>query len=629
MSGICASLRLDGQLAERGELAPVLARLAARGPDGSAIMAEGPAALGHALLATTPEALTEPMPLRLALTGCMITADVRLDNRAELIAALDLDPAGRVIGDGELILLSYLRWGMDCPERLLGDFAFILWDQRHQRLFAARDKVGMRQLIYHHHPDRLFACATDPHALLQHPDVPRRVNEARIADFLEQLEAIDHVSTFHEGLLRLPPAHALVVEQGGLKVWRYWQLTPQPIVRRASNAAYEEAFLAVFTEAVRARLRSPDPVGSMLSGGMDSGSVAAIAARLLQKAGAPPLKTFSGVDPDPACEESACIRDVLQTIPHIAPELVSLDNPERYRDDVVRLTREESDPFDGHMAMIRALYVTAQGAGVKVMLDGVAGDTTLPTGNMIEFHLALGNLNKSWKEARAQERFWSGEVKAGKAWRAALKRTMLPRWVQALRQRRWETAEAQREARESIVHPDLAKRVHMAERRRANARHVHFGHSCDPSAQALRMLHPFIIVGRERYDRVASACGIEPRDPFLDERVLEFCLTLPVEQIHANGWPKVIVRRSMAGMLPDSVRWKPGRHHVGWRFAEICATTRLDQLDETILSELAHYTARGTNGAKFALNRNTDGLESEAELLYLSWLITHFKSFEN
>ena len=630
MSGICAILRLDGTPAETAALAPILAELAARGPDGSAICTDGPAALGHALLATTPEAVVEPMPLRHVGTGCLITADVRLDNRDNLIAALGLDPAGRVIGDGELILASYFKWGMDCPEHLLGDFAFVIWDHRHHRLFAARDKVGMRQLIYHFACGKLLACATDAIALLKHPDVPHRINEGRIADFLEGMEAIDSTSTFFEGLYRLPPAHALTVENGALRTWRYWQLTAPPIVLRKRDEDYEEAFLEVFTQAVRDRLRSPDPVGSMLSGGMDSGSVVAVAARLLNQSGGPPLLTFSGIDCDPACKESACIRDAIAMIAHIAPHIASLAEPDAFCTEVVRLTESESDPFDGHMALIRAVYITARRAGVKVMLDGVSGDTTLGTGNMISFHLRQRHFLTAWFEARAQEKIWgTAEARAITAFGVAARRMLVPDQLREMRRKRWERAAAARKARDSIVHPAFAARVDMPSRRQQFAQHVAMGDSCGRAVQARRMLHPYAIAGRERYDRVAGAIGIEPRDPFLDVRLLEFCLTLPLEQLHGNGWAKLILRRAMAGMLPDSVRWKTGRDHVGWRFLAICVDPQPDEIDQNALSALKTYAQIGTNGAISTLHRSTDRVVSEVDLIYLrNWLI-NFKSFRN
>lgn len=621
MSGICAVFHCDGAHAAEAELAPMLSALAVRGPDGSSSACSGPTALGHALLATTPEALIERQPCAHAQTGCAITADIRLDNRDDLLAALGLECSPQGIGDAELALLAYLRWGTDCLGRLRGDFAFCIWDPRKQRLFCARDQVGMRQLVYHHAPGKLFALATEPSALLHHHAVPQRVNEARIADFLEGFEAIDLTSTFFLDVYRLPPAHALVIDQTALRIWRYWQLTPPPIIRRPNQRAYADAFLDVFTEAVRSRLRSPDAVGSMLSGGMDSGSVTAIAARLLQAAGAAPLKTFSAIDQDPDCRESQAIRQAI-TLPGIDPHLVVLGDPDSYVEEVARLTRESAEPFDGNMALLRAIYLAGQRSGIKVMLDGVSGDTTLPTGNMIVHHLDQGDWIKAWQEARAQARYWGTEFNSVKEFAAVVRRRVAPAWLRSMRHRRWERLNAASAAAQSPVNPDLAERIGMPGRRRAHADHIRIASGNDPATQALRMLHPYAVVGRERYDRVASAVGIEPRDPFLDIRVLEFCLTLPVEQIHAGGWPKLILRNAMAGILPDPVRWKLGRHHIGWRFSETC-DTYLRENDTGIADcDLSAY-ARDDDGDGSAARAMT-AVERGKDLLYLANWLTNF-----
>ena len=256
MSGICGLLHLDGSPAGQNDLAGMLGRLARRGPERSGAWVEGPVALGHALLATTPEAIDEILPLRHPASGCAITGDIRIDNRAELIATLGLDAGGRTIGDAELVLEAYLKWGADCLDHLLGDFAFAIWDAARQRLLCARDQTGMRQLLWHYTPGQLFAFATEAEALLAHPAIPARINKGRIADYLEDLEAYDLTSTFWHDIQRLPPAHALVVEGGALRSWRYWQPDlPEPL-RLGSDEAYAEAFRAVFEEAVAARLRA-------------------------------------------------------------------------------------------------------------------------------------------------------------------------------------------------------------------------------------------------------------------------------------------------------------------------------------------------------------------------------------
>jgi asparagine synthase (glutamine-hydrolysing) len=631
VSAVCALLRLDGRAAQAEMLAPVLAGLAARGPDGSALRAEGAAALGAARNATTPEAVSEPMPWHHGPSGCIVSADARLDNRVGLMEALGIAPAGRLIGDCELIGSAYLKWGRDCPAHLMGDFAFVLWDPRAQRLFAARDPVGMRQLAYHFAPGKLFACATDAEALLRHPEVPRRINRARIADFIEQLEAMDATSTFFEGIERLPPAHSLTVENGTLRLSRYWQLEPQRPLNLPSDDAYAEAFRAVLDTAVRSRLRAPEGrLGAMLSGGMDSGSVVALAERQRQTAGAPPLVTLSAVDTLEDCKETACVRDALAFVPHLAPRLVSTADMDALRDPLIALTQAESDPFDGHMTMVRALYLDAQRAGIRTVLDGVSGDTTLGTGDMIAYFVAHGRLRDAWAEARCQERDWKWEgVSALPAFARALRRRIAPAWLRARRSQAWEEAGAARQARESILNDAFAAEVAMPDRRRAFARRVAVKAGWDQASQAQRILHPYAINGRERYDRVAGALGIEPRDPYCDIRLMEFCLSLPIDQLHADGWPKMIQRRAMAGMLPDSVRWKMGRDHVGWRFIEECfgETSTPEQSQE--LGEFCKRNIGETNGAGFALQCSTQGVVSATDLGYLKFWITRFKDFRD
>ena len=301
MSGICGILKLDGAFPASTDLTAMTSLLERRGPEGTWHFTSGPVALGHTLLATTPEALVEQLPLTDPATGCTITADLRLDNRDELIAALGLQDETRILGDGELVLRAYLHWGEDCLRHLLGDFAFAIWDPRHQKLFCARDHLGMKQLVYCHVADKVFAFASEPRAVLAVDDVPRRINEGRIADFLEDyLEGVDHSSTFFEGVFRLPPAHCLSVDADGLRQRRYWELRAGPELRLESDQAYADGLLQVLTQAVASRLRCVGPVGSMLSGGMDSGSVSAIASRLLAQQGRGPLHTFSCAGPDPA-----------------------------------------------------------------------------------------------------------------------------------------------------------------------------------------------------------------------------------------------------------------------------------------------------------------------------------------
>ena len=184
MSGIVGLVTRGGEPVKRLELEGMLTSLAHRGPDGTGVWCEGPAGLGHLMLWTTPESLLERLPLVSPGGHLVLTADARIDNRADLIRTLALGgrPA-EALTDSHLILAAYEKWGERCPEHLLGDFAFALWDARQHRLFCARDHMGVKPLYYYKSP-RLFACASELKALFYLPEVPRRVNDMRVVDHL-------------------------------------------------------------------------------------------------------------------------------------------------------------------------------------------------------------------------------------------------------------------------------------------------------------------------------------------------------------------------------------------------------------------------------------------------------------
>jgi asparagine synthase (glutamine-hydrolysing) len=443
-----------------------------------------------------------------------------------------------------------------------------------------------------------------------------RINEARIADFLENMEAIDSTSTFFEGLFRLPPAHALTVENGALRTWRYWQLTAPPIVEHQRDEDYEDAFLEVFTQAVRDRLRSPDPVGSMLSGGMDSGSVVAVAARLLHQSGAPPLRTFSAVHSDPECMESRAI-SLAMTLPHIIPQAVSSAAPEEFRDEVAATIRACAEPFDGHMAMIMAIYAKARRDGIRTMLDGVSGDTTISAGNIVQWHLDEGRLWQAWQEARADERFWGHFMPARQQFAKLARRKFAPPRLRAAWQQVKPLLYREHSDGTSLVSAELAQRINFVARRQQFYENTSIPNDLRSETRARRMLHPFAIAGRERYDRVAGAFGIEPRDPFLDTRLLEFCLTLPVDQIKRDGWPKRILRRSMAGLLPDDLRWRTGRTHVGGWFIAACLPLDSSPPAKDLAEGLSAYVCERTARDLIAARNNDVALAKVNDLTYL------------
>ncbi len=200
------------------------------------------------------------LPVLGALT---IAADVRLDNRPELCAALAIDATeGARLDDAELILRAYQQWGTDCASHLLGDFAFAIWDADAGRLFCARDFVGVRPFYYHYAAGSgRFIFASDLLALSTHPQAPRALNLAYVAAALQtsiaQFQHPEH--TYYQAIEKLPPAHCLTLDASGLQRWAYWQAGQAPERCYTDEREYVEELRSLLQAAVACPCRGSAP----------------------------------------------------------------------------------------------------------------------------------------------------------------------------------------------------------------------------------------------------------------------------------------------------------------------------------------------------------------------------------
>ncbi|OLE13334.1 MAG: asparagine synthase (glutamine-hydrolyzing) [Cyanobacteria bacterium 13_1_40CM_2_61_4] len=556
MSGIAGLLRLNGAPASRADVDCMLAPLAHRGPDGAGVQCAAPAGLGHRLLHTTPESLRERQPLASADGSLLLTADARIDNRAELIRALDLADPAAVITDADLILAAYDRWGEHCPERLLGDFAFAIWDARRQSLFCARDHFGVKPFYYHHAPGRLFALASEIKGLLALAEVPRGLNETRIADYLVPLLE-DKAITFYAGVVRLPPAHRMTVSRAGVRLEQYWALDPGREIRLKSDAEYAEAFREIFTEAVRCRLRSASPVGAMLSGGLDSSSIVCLARRLLGEHHVAPLHTFSAVFPDvPQCDERRYI-DAVVSEGGLEPHYLRGDllSP---LGDLDRVLAHEDEPFYAPNLFLHwELYRAAQAAGVRVLCDGVDGDTTVSHGLARLAELAASG---RWPTLAA-ETFGLSRRLHQSPWRLLWRNALRPFVPQRARATwRWLRGRSPIINRAFADRTGLARRLHALDPERATpartARDEHW-------RRLTSGLVPFAL---EIADKAAAAFAIEPRYPFFDRRLAQYCLALPSDQKLRSGFTRLVLRHALHGILTDAVRRRGDKSNLAPNF---------------------------------------------------------------
>ena len=590
MSAITGIYYLDDQRVERLDLERMLETISHRGSDGVGVWSQGSVGLGHRMLWTTPESLLEKLPLVNQTGDIAITADARIDNRDELIAILALnDYPSEKITDSQLILAAYEKWGEECQEFLLGDFAFAIWDGRKQVLFCARDHFGVKP-FYYYSSSQVFIFATEIKALLCLPEVPRQLNEVKVADYLTSV-CDDTTDTFYQGIFRLPAAHSMTVSHAGTRLQSYWSLDPARELRLGSDEEYAEAFRELFTEAVRCRLRSAFPVGSMLSGGLDSSAITCVARKLRAENGGQPLPTFSAIfDEVTQCDERFFINAVLAQN-GLQPNYVHGDQVSPLTDlDRVHWHLDEAI-FSGNLFLLWALQGAAKEQGVRILLDGFDGDTTVShgTGYLIELARS-GRWITLLKEARAYAPHFNispRKLLRWYVWHHGLKPVLqqIPQPVRRIGRSLYPRTAPTNQSQLNILNPDFVQRIGLEERRRTQAlaqpsqplseREVHY--------RRLTMgVMSFIL---EVNDRAAAAFSIEKRYPFWDKRLVEFCLALPPEQKLNRGWIRMVMRRAMAGILPEEVQWRGGKGNMSPNFEHGLLTFDREQLEEVILKD--------------------------------------------
>ena len=482
--------------------------------------------------------------------GLVLAADARLDDRDTLCNVLGVPHPERVtISDGALILRAYLRWGRACPTHLLGDYAFAVWDARQRMLFCARDHVGVRPFYYALQGGRVvFASAVE--AVLAAPGVSDALDEATVATYLTSEVLRTNTRTFFEAVRKLAPGHTLTVEAEGARKGsaplrtrseRYWHPEQAPLAQPASDDAYAEQFLDLYAQAVGDRLHG-GPVGVHLSGGLDSSSIAVLAARELRRRNRPLPPAFAWLpelgDTPPSPEhaqEYALVRAVseqegLQTF-HCAIE------PR----DVLTILRSDIALPGIHAHMNEEpVQRSAATQGVRVLLSGWGGDEGVSFNGRGHWQHLL--LSGRWWRLVAEYRTQTASAVSFLLARVVLPllHPMLPRTLERLRKRR--------PARRWFIDPAFARRVRPQVS--VPARDVGVRRT------QLRMLQDGVLSLRmEGWAASGARRGIEYRYPLLDRRLLEFALGLPPEQFRRGLWTRWIMRYGLREILPREVCW--------------------------------------------------------------------------
>lgn len=560
-------------------------------------------------------AMAAPIPLAGRGDAALaIAADARLDNRGELIASLRL-PAG--VTDAEIVLAAYRRWNDGCVRRLAGDFAFVIRDDRRGVIFCARDHFGVRP-FYYFLDDRLFATATNTSFLTALPAVGDELDEQGIAELLAGGYA-DGTITLHRGIRRLPPGHSLTIGATGARIARYWR--PEEVsVAECADAG--EGFRALFADAVARRCGNGDGVGVMLSGGLDSSSVAAQATRGCAAAGRHMPSLSMMLDGTPGWNERPYIEAVLGQ-GGFDPIFIDTTGHDPVA-ELPDLLDEQEGPFVAYNASLsRRLYRRARAAGLTRLLDGHGGDEVVSHG--------LGRLNElaadgDWRALWRESAGIAGIYGLGR-WSVMSPYLSHNRYIRLAR-RRWAGAWA-RLGRAGpavapsleLVEPGLAARAGLAER--CANRSVK-----DSARHSERDLHIELLTapgqgyGFEVLDRMAGAAGITALYPFYDLRLAEFCLSLPSHHKLNDGLPRHVLRQATRGLLPDRVRLRPDKYDFAPALADALLRRRATLVDRIERDRSGVGRFVDMDVARVSLGRLLDrGRAVDGHSLFATWRV--------
>jgi asparagine synthase (glutamine-hydrolysing) len=509
------------------------------GPHGNEVWKSSDVALGRALYHLLPEDRHDRGPV-IGADGSALVADLRLDNREELGAALGLAPPALAgLSDAGLLSRALVEWGESALDRLIGDYAFA-WCKG-ERLLLARDILGRRPLHYHE-GSGFFAFASMAKGLHALPAVPYAADEQSMANFVALLPE-NGARTFFAGIAKVPPGQLVTVDRRGVRARPFWRPRLAPL-KLARAEDYHEALRAELDRAVRAQLRGAESlVASQLSAGLDSSAVTATAARLTpgkviaftsvpQGGYYGPARRGTIPDEGPLAAATAALYANVEHVTVAAGTFHPLADIDRmfllFERPVLNLV---------NFGWVGATLEGARARGCRVMLTGSFGNQTISYGGMdvLAQWLRRGRLVRLAREAYALHR---GGSRVGTIASQTLGPFLPPPVWKAIERVRGRGRELtdftmiRPEAAASVEAWDFRTRLDGVAARLEHMGRVDFGN---------------YVKGQ------LGGWGIDSRDPTTDRRLIEFCLSVPAEQFVSRGMTRALARQAFADRLPSEV----------------------------------------------------------------------------
>jgi len=474
--------------------------------------------------------------------------------RAELAA---LGHRFRSGTDTEVVVHAYEEWGTGCLGRFNGMFAFALFDAGRNRLFLARDRLGIKPL-YYHHGTGCFAFASEPKALFACPDIPRVLHLEAVLDYLT-LGYTPSPDTVFRGVRKLPPGHFLLRDLGAGKgpgdrpprVESYWDVRFEPPARDADEEECAEELRRLLGDSVRMRTVSDVPLGAFLSGGVDSGAVVS----LLGQYSGGPVRTFSIGFQEPEYSELPFARQVSS---HVGTEHEERVLPMGEHGRLPEVLRHYDEPLADTSILPTWRLCALARERVTVCLSGDGGDELFGGYHQhagAACHGAASRVPPLLRLPLALARLRA----PGFPWRDRVRERLLPLTGPSPRECVGVVGEWSEPLVREILDPRFARLVAHHDPYRALDRHYLRSRGALPLDRIqyvdLKTYLPEDILAK--VDRASMSVGLEVRVPFLDHRVVAFAASLPVRLRVRAGRQKYILKKAFEGILPSSILDRP------------------------------------------------------------------------
>ncbi|WP_026672547.1 asparagine synthase-related protein [Alkalihalobacterium bogoriense] len=510
----------------------------------------------------TPESINERNPYYDKERKLAITADAIIDNRDELFDLLQVERKRRnSIGDCELILLAYDKWGEQCLQHLIGDYAFVIWDERNNNCFAARDFSGTRTLYYFYNDDIIvFSTTIEP--LFCYSEQRKILNENWLAEYLAITAVVDTANasiTPYQNIYQVQPSHSIFCNENKVKEIRYCSFQRTKKMKFKSDHEYVEAFHDVFQQAVKSKVRTFRKIGSHLSGGLDSGSVVSFAAKELQSK-KQSLMTFSYIPPADftdftpkhlVANEKPNVQSTVRFVGGVKDFYFDFNQKDSYSmiDGLVSDIEMPYKYFENSF-WVKGMFEEAQKRDIGILLSGGRGNFTISWGHALSYYALLVRRLR-WIRLAKELHMYSQRAGGARFRRIpTILKLAFPSVERMFSNNSYYTLP-------TIIDPAFAERTNVYEKlKKFGIGETGWFQSNDMFELRIRHFQDvFHWNATNTLDcKLSLQHGVWKRDPTNDKRVIQFCLSVPEEQYVQDGIDRALIRRATEHYLPNRIR---------------------------------------------------------------------------